>query len=66
MHQNPNRDRGQEGVRQVASVKPVFELTFFMSHEPLDPTTGRFTHPDICFGGDNLVVVEVHHLRGTI
>lgn len=56
----------------MASVKPVYELTFFplrdslMTHEPLDPTTGHFTHPDICFGGDNLVVVEVHHLRGTI
>lgn len=40
--------------------------TLFINHEQLHQTVGHFTHPDICFCGNNLIVVEVHHLRGTI
>lgn len=29
-------------------------------------STARLTHPDICFCGDDLVVVEIHHLGGSI
>lgn len=66
MHRNPNKDRGQESLEQLGSGKLRFFSLRGSFNEPLDPTTAHFTHPDIRFGGDDLVVVEVHHLRGTI
>lgn len=62
-----------QSLQEQTECKPVTQTGTNANNKPesalLSPhrrPRGRLTHPNIGFGGDDLVVVKIHHLGGSV